>query len=479
MRAGRFGALGKIGSKKVQFKKNLLKNTVLLSLLTIPLSTYANDSGIVTVAINSSESGHMVQSDQDVTNTLIDSSLDNATKQEKYFQRGVFMANTRRYAEAISDYTEALNIALTSAAFLNRGTVYKLSGNPDAAIQDLTNAVRLSPNEWRAYSSRADVYAGQKKDVLAVADYSKVIEIKPDNMGAYKARGIALMHLHKYDAAIDDFTESIRLMPGSEWLYEFRGDTFAALNQDESALMDYATALRIHPDFVFVYGSRPQILEREGRFVEAIQDITDYIRLVPNDVNAYSQRADDLGVLGNDEAARKDYAAADRINPDSPRLLYGRGGFEFDRGEFNTSISDFGHFLQMDEGKKEGAPKNFDTYAAIWRYLAASRINADARSMLLTDVRRLDKKEWPYSIISYYLGDLSESQLWATVRRTDPQTRLNQTCETHTYLGEIKIVRGEASQAKADFERALKECPISFTEKSLSRHELGRLSESK
>jgi len=97
--------------------------------------------------------------------------------------------------------------------------------------------------------------------------------------------------------------------------------------------------------------------------------------------------------------------------------------------------------------------------------------------MLLADVGQLDKKKWPYPIVAYFLGSLSESQLWAATRSTDPQIRLNRTCEIHTYLGEIKIARGQVAQAKVNFEHALKECPVSFTETTLSKRELDRLSQ--
>ena len=85
--------------------------------------------------------------------------------------------------------------------YYRRGWFKELDGNLDGAIEDLSMAIVLDPEESYAYVSRGDVYLKQGKKELAEADFKKVIEIE-DSPEKYSCVHYAYQGLGQKDKAI-------------------------------------------------------------------------------------------------------------------------------------------------------------------------------------------------------------------------------------------------------------------------------------
>jgi tetratricopeptide (TPR) repeat protein len=107
-----------------------------------------------------------------------------------------------------------------------RGKTYSQAGDPDRAIQDLTRALELKPDDAEAYYRRAGLYAAKGDWDHAIADLSCAIELKPDNAQAYWRRGEISAGRRDWDSAVADFTRSLEIAP-----------------DDASALNDFAWLL--------------------------------------------------------------------------------------------------------------------------------------------------------------------------------------------------------------------------------------------
>ena len=125
-----------------------------------------------------------------------------------------------------------------------RGLAYRLSNKPDMAIAELTNAIRLDPQNAEAYANRGIAWREKKKYDLAVADFTKAIEIGGDDFFAYYHRGIAWDLKKEYDLAVADLTEAIRLKPGDARPNIARGDLFYRNKEFDKALADYDDVIR-------------------------------------------------------------------------------------------------------------------------------------------------------------------------------------------------------------------------------------------
>lgn len=88
-------------------------------------------------------------------------------------------------------------------------------GACDAAIEDYTRALELSPNLAEAYNNRAYTYMVQEDYSAALSDLNKAIELRPDYVNALMNRGDIHNYYYQidYDLAIADYDRILRLRP--------------------------------------------------------------------------------------------------------------------------------------------------------------------------------------------------------------------------------------------------------------------------
>lgn len=148
---------------------------------------------------------------------------------ELYLQRAVCFAQLGRDAEAIADCTEGLKGAAirdVEHLFQLRATLLLRQDKPEAAISDLSEKIRVSPDEPTPYLQRALAHAKLGQYDQALADYDKAIQLGPDSHTAYWNRGRLFFILTRFGEAVDDLNEAIRLAPSFSppvaqlaWLY--------------------------------------------------------------------------------------------------------------------------------------------------------------------------------------------------------------------------------------------------------------------
>jgi tetratricopeptide (TPR) repeat protein len=114
--------------------------------------------------------------------------------------------------DAVGYFTERIRQnANDSGAYLRRAVAWRLKGEPDIAIKDLGEALRLSPAA-AIYDSRGLAWTAKKEYGKAIADYGEAIRLDPKDPAAYNNRGIVWAVAKKdYEKALADFEEAIRL----------------------------------------------------------------------------------------------------------------------------------------------------------------------------------------------------------------------------------------------------------------------------
>ena len=125
----------------------------------------------------------------------------------------------------------------------------KVFSNPSKAVDYLTQAIRLDPDDVKAYYNRGVAYSDLKQYQQAINDYTQAIRIDPSLVPAYNNRGVTYGRLKQYQQAINDFDQAIRLDPSLTQAYSNRGITYAGLKQYQQAIKDYTQAIRIDPNF--------------------------------------------------------------------------------------------------------------------------------------------------------------------------------------------------------------------------------------
>jgi tetratricopeptide (TPR) repeat protein len=161
--------------------------------------------------------------------------------------------------------------------YATRGLLnYFKKDNADAAIADLTEAIKIAPNFAKAYVDRGFVYDNRKRDYdRAIADYSAAIRLEPTNVEAFTRRASAYSSKSQYDLSIADYAQAIRLAPNDSSPYFSRGSTYYYHKQDyDRAIADYSETIRLNPKSATSVASRGEAYEKKGDLANAQADFS-------------------------------------------------------------------------------------------------------------------------------------------------------------------------------------------------------------
>jgi tetratricopeptide (TPR) repeat protein len=137
-----------------------------------------------------------------------------------FLERGIASLNAGDHAAAIDALTSAVMLDPEDpVAYNNRGNAWLAAREAARALDDYSKAVRLDPRYAAAYFNRGNAWYSQLRDDLAVADFTEAIRIDPTLAPAYHNRGIAWLMLNQFERAIDDLTEAARLQPNAARAY--------------------------------------------------------------------------------------------------------------------------------------------------------------------------------------------------------------------------------------------------------------------
>jgi tetratricopeptide (TPR) repeat protein len=134
---------------------------------------------------------------------------------------------------------------LQASWFRSRAVVYDIKGEPDKAIREFTEAVRLNPGDALTYLDRGITYKGLKDYDKAIADFAEAIRLDPQWASAYFSRANVFKARKDYDKALTDYDAAIRLDPKDPDAYFNRASTYRAMKQYAKAAADWSEVIRL------------------------------------------------------------------------------------------------------------------------------------------------------------------------------------------------------------------------------------------
>jgi len=154
------------------------------------------------------------------------------------------------YADAVPYFTKAIASNPDYRAYFGRAGAYQRMEQPEKAIADYSQAIRLNPDSAMAYHDRAVCEARLNRNDSAFADYNRALELAPDNPRTWNGRGVIYLRRKEYEKAIPDFNEAIRLQPQFVQAYENRAAAKKALGDMAGATADLNQAMALKQKFV-------------------------------------------------------------------------------------------------------------------------------------------------------------------------------------------------------------------------------------
>ncbi|MDB5617113.1 tetratricopeptide repeat protein [Tardiphaga sp.] len=238
----------------------------------------------------------------------------------------------------LEDFSESARTR--GIAYVGRGLAWSEKGDVDRAIADMTDAIRLNPNDSLAYSNRGILWREKKNVERAIADFTWAIRIDAlprsdiggdGHVNIYTNRGLAYQAKGDLVLALSDFDEAIRRDRNDADAYFNRSKIHQVNRQIDRAIADLDQAIRLRPELMQAYYTRANAryeryaasstISRKDDIDGAISDYSEVIRLDPTLETAYHARGMAWKLRGDIEHAVADFTEAVRLNPMNPDVV--------------------------------------------------------------------------------------------------------------------------------------------------------------
>jgi len=329
-----------------------------------------------------------------------------------FLDRGILFAMQNEFDKAVADFSEALRLnpgllgayilraralvasvsyvtsveenfgGINTAITIGEQASAKQAAIYDRAIEDLTQATRLDPNNSVVYGERGTAYAHKGDYDRAIADYTQTLSLDPNNAVAYNNRGGVYNDKGDYDRAIADFNQAIKLNPHYAMPHTNRGNAYTMKGDLDKAIADYTQAIQLDPNYATTYSNRGSAYNDKGDFDRAIADCTQAIRLDPNYAMAYLNRGNSYLNKGDLDQAIADYTQTLRLDPTISRVYSNRSNAYTSKGDFDKAIADCTQAIRLNPNNERAYYNRANAYRemgdydrSIADYTEAIRIN--------------------------------------------------------------------------------------------------------
>jgi tetratricopeptide (TPR) repeat protein len=340
----------------------------------------------------------------------------------------------RRFDQAIEAYQLAIRLSPDlAAAHLGLGTAYQSMGRPADAEGPLRAAIRYQPLNAIAHLNLGVTLTSLRRNEDALAELQEARRLDPHNAKALTYIGAALQNMGRLEEALEADEEARTLSPSIPELHFNVGLLLMRLGRFAEAVAPLENALRLNPEYLKARYHLGNAYSRTNRYREAVAAFTKVLDLSPNEPDALAGRAWNNVYAGQQGGA----VAADA------RHLLQLAGWRTGTSPFMVILAHLGY-------RQSGA-------------------ESDARAVLSDASTRCDTRAWPYPIIRYLGGDLSEAGLLAAADTNDRRT------EARAYLGMDLLLKNRNEEAQAHFAWVRDYGNKQFAEYTLAVAELGRM----
>lgn len=332
----------------------------------------------------------------------------------------------------------------TASDYLCRGDKRLSSGDLDGAIDDFTEAIRLSPGDGAGHRGRGR--ARYRKGDLqgAIGDLTEAIRLNPLDVRALRLRGDAHGDNRDFKAAVAAYNEVLRLDPTDQIAWLNRGQARLELGELEAALADTNEAIRLDSEDSMARNNRG------------------YLRLLQGDV----------------EGARQDFRRATELKPEAPVPCMNLAALDFDEGKYAEALEAVLPILRA------SVPGEDRDYVALFAMLC--RLRLQERELFTPEIKAVfegrdprAKDDWPSAIAAYLRGDVTGEELLKMGASAAGPKALERECEGWFYVAAVCWTQGKTGKAIEACEKCLATKMYAFHEYVRARTLLARLRENK
>ena len=195
---------------------------------------------------------------------------------EAYNGRGQAYFQIRKYPEALSDFTKAIEAGIvTPKLFLNKGKCLVILNRAPEAVPDLNRSIELEPKSPEAFYFRGVAHEKGGNIPNALVDYGQALVLNPNYVEALVNRGLLRTKGEQFSEAVADYTAALAIATPQVQPMILNNRAFAQLKSGQlaKALEDANKALTINPNYPFAYNTRAAIYQQMGLGAKAQADL--------------------------------------------------------------------------------------------------------------------------------------------------------------------------------------------------------------
>ena len=263
-------------------------------------------------------------------------------------------------------------------------------------------------------------------------------------------------------------------------------DAFVRLDEArtlrDNAIADFTAALAVKTDDASLYIARAQDHYLNSQFDPAIADLDAALKL-DNATTTLIQRAASQRAKGDYDRAVADYSAAlAKVTNDTKAAkeadregweVYNERGYtQFLAAHYDLAAADFEKALTLGS-----AARTTDVlwlpYQAAWLHIARARAGQNDAEELARNAGKIDLKQWPGSLIGFYLGQVKLDDVSAPSNHGGMGH--GRECNLAFFSGENALIKKDSAEAGQLFVRARAVCNIHTMQFLAAGVELKRL----
>jgi tetratricopeptide (TPR) repeat protein len=340
----------------------------------------------------------------------------------------------------------------------------------------------LSPQD----SSAQRLRAGQEKIKVrdfegAIPDFERCLQLQPEEYNANFGLGICFWEKEEYRKSRDHFARVVELVekaqPGAPLPGVHQKLLGCAMELEEfDAAIREATRLIAIQETGEYYYARALARRRKGEGAGAIEDCDRALKEDPKLVKAWGLKADVKLSRGETEHALADWAAAIQAKPSSHEGPLARAAAFYRLDRWAEALPE----LQAASKLNRGPASDFEDQASIvaLTWLVQARLGQKEAALdavrafraALKDLNKDPAKNHLLAIPLFLSGEMSEADLLKAAEAA-PGRKAQARCEVRFYMGERKLLAGDESAAREQFQRCA-DAPEGVFERDLAARRL-------
>ena len=204
--------------------------------------------GMTNLGIVEQHPAHAKVSVDVATKLVAQAGIDNESKSNLLYQRGLAKNALSEGAGAIDDFRLAVSANQKHlGAFMALADAQDAAGQAEAVLQTYSQAAQVFPNEPLVFNNQGMFLQRIKRTNEAIKSFTVALQKNPNYYVSLTNRGFAYLDGGNPAEAEKDFNASLSMNPQQLSVYGLRGTTKLVRGQWKEALVDYEGLVKVDP----------------------------------------------------------------------------------------------------------------------------------------------------------------------------------------------------------------------------------------